>query len=194
MCGKPDSQELHLHTLELVFLRGKLKMWGRWSHITKTGGASGILSRMLSKQQISKTAINAAIKQMKEAGISKDELLAIFGDINNPKGHSSLIYCTDTEGLLIDSIVGGILKGTPGLINIIHQHYIYRKSRYCMAEEMAEAHPEMSFATCRRRIDVWMNTAEYMLYKPLSNAFFKDIDRFRKKRFDYLSEKYMILV
>lgn len=180
-CGKPDTQELHLHTLELIFLRGKLKMWGRWSRIAKTTGATGVLSRLLSKQQITKTALNAAVRQMKKAGISKDDLFGIFGDINNLKAHSSLIYCTDTEALLVDSIIGSTLNGTPGLVDIIHQHYIFKQSRYSIAEEMAKAHPEISFSTCRRRIDVWMNAAEYMLYQPLSDAFEKDSRRFHKK-------------
>ncbi|HDX8417767.1 TPA: DUF1133 family protein, partial [Yersinia enterocolitica] len=36
-CGKADGNELHLNTLELIWLKGKLKMWGRWSRIAKTG-------------------------------------------------------------------------------------------------------------------------------------------------------------
>ncbi|HHH1502987.1 TPA: DUF1133 family protein, partial [Yersinia enterocolitica] len=42
-------------------------------------------------------------------------------------------------------------------------------------------HPDLSISTCRRRIDAWINTAEYMLYRPMNDAFDKDIKRFEKK-------------
>ncbi len=180
-CGKADGNELHLNTLELIWLKGKLKMWGRWSRIAKTGGAQGVFSRLLAKQQITKSALKAAISQLRKSGLSKDELFEIFGDLNNPKAHSNLIYCTDDEGLLMDSVVGLVLQSTPRLIGILQQHYIFKKKRYAMAEEMQEAHPELSISTCRRRIDVWINTAEYMLYRPMSDAFDKDMKRFEKK-------------
>ncbi|MCW8110141.1 DUF1133 family protein [Yersinia intermedia] len=180
-CGKADGNELHLNTLELIWLKGKLKMWGRWSRIARTGGSQGVFSRLLATQQITKAALKAAISQLRKSGLSKDELFEIFGDLNNPKAHSNLFYCTDDEGLLMDSVVGLVLQSTPGLIGILQQHYIHKKKRYTMAEEMQEAHPELSISTCRRRIDVWVNTAEYMLYRPMSDAFDKDIKRFEKK-------------
>ncbi|TWX05345.1 DUF1133 family protein, partial [Salmonella enterica subsp. enterica serovar Java] len=41
-----------------------------------------------------------------------------------------------------------------------------------------EKHPEWCLRTCESRIDVWLNVAESMLYKPMCDAFGTNSDRF----------------
>lgn len=180
-CGKADGKELHLATLDAIWIKGKLKMWGRWSRIGRNGAAQSAFSRLLCDKTLTKTAIKNAIRQMKKAGISKEELFSYFGDPDNPKACSSLTFCTDDEGLLIDAVIGAVLSNTPGLIDIIQEHYIAGRKKTPMAEAMHHVHPELSPRTCERRIDVWLKTAEFMLFQPLRDAFYKNADESEEK-------------
>jgi hypothetical protein len=191
-CSKPG--ELRLKTLESIWLQGKLKMWGRWSRISKSGAVRGVFARLLTQETLSKTALNAAIRDLEKAGISREELFSYFGDLNNQKTHSSLFYCTDAEALLIDSVIGKVFADTPGLIDIIKVRYITGKKKTPMAVDMQFAHPELSLSTCQRRIDTWLTTAELMLYPALNDACKKNISKTDKKSFDNLTEKYKMNV
>lgn len=70
--GKPD-ETFRLRTLESVWIQGKLRMWGRWSHI---GGGTGgdMFNALLASKKVSKTAIQQVLRHLKASGLSKDEL------------------------------------------------------------------------------------------------------------------------
>ncbi|KMJ46915.1 ATP-dependent Zn protease [Xenorhabdus khoisanae] len=165
-CGKGDEY-LRLRTLESVWIRGQLSVWGNWSAIRKVPQAAGIFSRLLSEPVISKKALHMAMKRMKQAGLTKEELLQIFGQMKDKKAISSLWFCTDAEGLKMDAVIGRVMEHDPGLLNILKEHYIYKKSYYCIASEMHERHPNTSLSTCRRRIENWLRVSEFMLYRPM---------------------------
>lgn len=50
-----------------------------------------------------------------------------------------------------------------------------------MARSLNEKHPEWCLRTCESRIDVWLNVAESMLYRPMCDAFGTNSDRFYLK-------------
>ncbi len=59
-----SGEMVRLRTLESIWIQGKLRMWGRWSYI---GGGSGgnMFNQLLSSGKITKTAINDALRRMK---------------------------------------------------------------------------------------------------------------------------------
>ncbi|MBW5818889.1 DUF1133 family protein [Yersinia kristensenii] len=169
--GVVNAQEMRLRTLESIWIQGKLRMWGRWSYIGE-GKAGNMFNHLLATQKITKTAIKEALRRIKKAGISKPELESFLQDMMNSKQKSYLAHCTDTEALIIDRVIGGVLKEHPDLIYLLHQRYDGRgMSKLKMAEILKEVHPEWSIVTCRRRIDQWLGIAEYMLYMPMRYAF-----------------------
>ncbi len=73
-----SGEHLRLNTLEAVWIRGKLRMWGRWSYIG--GGKSGnMFNRLLVSKKLTKTAVNEVLRSMKKSGLEKPELEAFFG-------------------------------------------------------------------------------------------------------------------
>ncbi|WP_144815095.1 DUF1133 family protein [Enterobacter sp. DE0047] len=173
------GEHARLRTLESVWIQGKLRMWGRWSYIG--GGSNGnMFNQLLVSKTVSKTAINEALRRMKQAGISKPELEAFLREMLAGKNKSSLAYCSDEEGLKIDGVISAVLtsQGYEGLLGIVAQRYRWRKSRRQMAEELQEQHPDWSYMTCRRRIDMWLSLAESMLYRPMCDAFGTNSERF----------------
>lgn len=177
----PAGDELHLKTLDSIWLVGKLKMWGRWSRISSNSSVKGVFARLLAKDKISKTALNAAIKKLNQAGISKEELFQYFGNLDQQKTHSSLTHCTDSEGLLIDGVIGSALFDTPGLIAIVRDRYVKGLSKKEMAEDLQMAFPNLSLRTCQRRIDTWLAASEIILFTAMTEAFEKRIEQNDKK-------------
>ncbi|EJO4340668.1 DUF1133 family protein [Salmonella enterica] len=177
--GKPD-ETFRLRTLESVWIQGKLRMWGRWSHI---GGGTGgdMFNALLASKKVSKTAIQQVLRHLKASGLSKDELREYFEDLLAGKNKSHLAFCTDAEGLMIDAVIGEILvrAGHKKLFGLICQRYKRRMSKKAMARELNEMHPEWCLRTCESRIDVWLQMAEAMLYQPMCEVFEKKPDRFR---------------
>ena len=173
------GEHARLRTLESVWIQGKLRMWGRWSYI---GGGSGgnMFNQLLASKTVSKTAINEALRRIKKAGISKPELEEFLLEMLASKNKSSLAYCSDEEGLKIDGVIGAVLvsPGYIGLFGILAQRYRWRKSKRQMAEELQEQHPDWSYMTCRRRIDMWLSLAESMLYRPMCDTFGTNSERF----------------
>ncbi|MEQ1967247.1 DUF1133 family protein [Xenorhabdus nematophila] len=167
-CGKGE-EHLRLRTLDSVWIRGQLSVWGNWSAIRKVPQAAGIFSRLLSEPVISKKALRMAMNRMKQAGLTKEELLQIFGQMKDKKAISSLWFCTDAEGLKMDTVIGRVMEHDRGLLNILKEHYIYKKSYYGIASEMHERHPDTSLSTCRRRVENWLRVAEFMLYRPMND-------------------------
>ncbi|MHA6306261.1 DUF1133 family protein [Hafnia paralvei] len=171
--AKADGADLKLRTLEKVWIQGRLRMWGRWATFGKSSEASGILSRLIAEPTVSKAALKRAMTQLKKTGLNEAELLAFFEEMRSMQAVSNLTFCTDDEGLKMNRVIADVLSRDRGLLNILRDHYCYRRKRYPMAENLHEKHPEISLITCRRRIDTWLNTAEYMLYKPMYEAFRK---------------------
>ena len=174
-----SGEMVRLHTLESIWIQGKLRMWGRWSYI---GGGSGgnMFNQLLASGKITKTAINEALRRMKKTGITKPELEAYFREILSGKNKSGLAFCTDDEGLKIDGVLGAVIvsPGHKALYDVLVERYRLRKSKRRIAEELQDKHPEWCFMTCRRRVDAWLSLAESMLYAPMCDAFGTTGDRF----------------
>lgn len=179
--GKPGETG-RLFTIESVWIQGQLSMWGRWSHI---GGGHGgnMFNTLLASKTVSKTAIQQILSHLKKSGMDDSDLKRYFLDLLEGKQKSSLAFCSDTEGLQIDAVIGEILvtRGYSALFNIISDRYRNRMSKKAMARQLQEKHPEWSLRTCETRIDVYLQTAESMLYAPLCFAFDKDPERYRLK-------------
>ncbi|MBD2822132.1 DUF1133 family protein [Xenorhabdus sp. 42] len=171
-CGKGE-EHLRLRTLESVWIRGQLSLWGRWSTISSSPQAAGILSRLLTQPVIPKKALKAAMKRMQQAGLTQEELLRIFGRMQEKPSISQLWFCSDPEGLKMDTVIAKVMKNDPGLLNVVKEHYVFKKSYYGIAIEMHERCPEISLSTCRRRVKAWLRVAEFMLYRPMCDEFGK---------------------
>ncbi|MXE26453.1 DUF1133 family protein [Escherichia coli] len=165
-----SGEHLRLKTLEAVWIQGKLRMWGRWSYIG--GGKTGnMFNQLLASKKLTKTAINEALRRIRESGIDKPELEAFLREMIAGRQKSWLSHCTDAEALCIDRVISEVLVEYPGLINILRQRYEGRgMSKLKMAEQLNENHPDWTLITCRRRIDQWLMIAEFMLYKPMFTA------------------------
>ncbi|EPE8743652.1 DUF1133 family protein, partial [Escherichia coli] len=75
-----SGEHLRLKTLESVWLQGKLRMWGRWSYIG--GGKTGnMFNQLLTSKKLTKTAINEAMRKIRESGIDKPELEAFLREM-----------------------------------------------------------------------------------------------------------------
>ncbi|ENU2370865.1 DUF1133 family protein, partial [Escherichia coli] len=113
-------EHLRLKTLESVWIQGKLRMWGRWSYIGD-GKTGNMFNQLLTSKKLTKTAINEALRRMKKAGLDKPELEAFLRDMINGNQKSWLAHCTDSEALIIDRVIGEVLAGYPGLLNVLSQ-------------------------------------------------------------------------
>ncbi|EJT2549385.1 TPA: DUF1133 family protein [Escherichia coli] len=166
-----SGEHLRLKTLEAVWIQGKLRMWGRWSYIG--GGKPGnMFNQLLTSKKLTKTAINEALRRIRESGIDKPELEAFLREMIAGRQKSWLSHCTDAEALRIDGVISKALARYPGLIDILRQRYEGRgMSKRKMAELLNEAHPEWCYATCRNRIDMWLRIAEFILYPLMRDAF-----------------------
>ncbi|EII8791990.1 DUF1133 family protein [Escherichia coli] len=166
-----SGEHLRLKTLEAVWIQGKLRMWGRWSYIG--GGKTGnMFNQLLAFKKLTKTAINEALRRIRESGIDKPELEAFLREMIAGRQKSWLSHCTDAEALRIDGVISKALARYPGLIDILRQRYEGRgMSKRKMAELLNEVHPEWCYATCRNRIDMWLRIAEFILYPLMRDAF-----------------------
>ncbi|MEZ2882958.1 DUF1133 family protein [Escherichia coli] len=166
-----SGEHLRLKTLEAVWIQGKLRMWGRWSYIG--GGKTGnMFNQLLASKKLTKTAINEAMRKIRESGIDKPELEAFLREMIAGRQKSWLSHCTDAEALRIDGVISKVLASYPGLIDILRQRYEGRgMSKRKMAELLNEVHPEWCYATCRNRIDMWLRIAEFILYPLMRDAF-----------------------
>ena len=173
-----SGEMVRLKTLESIWIQGKLRMWGRWSYIG--GGSKGnMFNQLLVSEKVTKTAIKEALRRMKKAGVSKAELAIFLQEILKGKNKSSLAFCTDEEGLMIDGVIGRTLiaQGHSGLYDVIVDRYRGRKSKRIMAEELNRKHPEWCYMTCRRRIDLWLSLSESILYASMCDVFGKNNDK-----------------
>ncbi|WP_026111810.1 DUF1133 family protein [Winslowiella toletana] len=177
--GKADASDIRLCTLETVWIQGKLRMWGRWSYIGG-GSVSNMFNQLLASGKITQKAISEILHNLKKSGLSKDELAAYFRELLASKHKSSLVFCTDHEAMIIDRVVSEVLFHYPQLIRLLHDRFDGRgKSKKQLAREFNNSHPERSLRTCETRIDIWLNIAESMLYRPMCDAFEINSERFR---------------
>ncbi|CAI1591641.1 Protein of uncharacterised function (DUF1133) [Serratia fonticola] len=177
--GRGDGKELHLRALERVFIQGKLKMWGRWSGMAKFGSAGNMFNMLLASNAVTKTAITKALQELKKAGVEEGELHSYLLDLLEGKQKSSLAFCTDQEAATIDGVIGTTLLAHPGLFNVIRERYMGKgKSKKAMAADLHER-SDWCMRTCETRIDVWLKTAEFMMYLPMSDAFNFDAGRYK---------------
>lgn len=168
--GKADGNEIRLRTLESVWIQGKLRMWGRWSHIG--GGSYGnMFNHLLARKKITKTAIKQALRILKKSGVEQYELESFLKSMITANQKCHLAFCTDDEALLIDKAIGKALGDYPFMIRTLQERYIgHGKSKHRMAIELHKVHPEWSLRTCRNRIDQWLCMAEYLLFIHLHEA------------------------
>jgi len=165
------GEHLRLATLESVWIQGKLRMWGRWSYIG-SGKPGNMFNQLLVSKKPTKTAIKESLRWMKRAGLDKPELEAFLRGMMDSRQKSWLSHCTDSEGLLVDQVIGQVLADHQGLINVLRQRYEGRgMSKRMMAERLNKIHPEWALITCRRRVDQWLSIAEFILYSPMKKAF-----------------------
>ncbi|MBV2404424.1 DUF1133 family protein [Escherichia coli] len=175
-----SGEMVRLRTMESIWIQGKLRMWGRWSYIG--GGSVGnMFNQLLASEEITKTAINEALRRMEKAGISKPELEAFFREILEGKNKTGLAFCSDDEGLKIDGVIASVLMNDDyrSLYRVIVDRYRLRKSKLQMANELHIKHPDWTHITCRRRIDTWISLAESILYIPLCDEFGTNRGKFK---------------
>ncbi|MEQ9770904.1 DUF1133 family protein [Pectobacterium jejuense] len=172
------GEVLRLRTLESVWIQGKLKMWGRWSAINTSPTATDMFKKLLGKYVVSQDDISKALKALRKKGCSSKELESWVNDMLQQSRHSSLIFCTDDEGLAMDKVIAGAMKDNQPLLRLLERRYQGKMSVREIAEEFHLSHPDLSFMTCRRRIDVWLGMAESMLYQPMCDAFETNSERF----------------
>lgn len=177
--GKADGKELRLRTMESVWIQGKLKMWGRWSVYSDMPEAVNMFKSMLKRNRITPEDLKTAISKLRKSGCTSQELEHWMFQLQQESALSSLVFCTDAEGALMDRVISETLRNYPGLLSVIKMRYQGRgKSKSEIARGLNEAWPDWSLKTCQRRIDTWLNAAEYSLYLPMNDAFNLNSDRF----------------
>ncbi|WP_238493725.1 DUF1133 family protein [Pantoea ananatis] len=177
--GKADGKDLRLRTMESVWLQGKLKMWGRWATYSDMPEAVNMFKRMLSRGKVTHDDLVKAMQKLRKSGLSNTELEQWMFQMQEESVVSSLVFCSNEEGALMDRVIGTTLINTPGLLSIVKQRYLGRgKKQSEIARDLNEYHPELSFRTCERRVSAWLSAAEYSLYHPLNDAFSLNSERF----------------
>lgn len=175
----PVGDEIRLRTMESVWVQGKLKMWGRWSSYSELPEVVNMFKRLMSSGRINQDDLSKALKQLRKSGCSTDELEIWMNEALRESTKSSLVFCTDPEGLLMNRVIGTEMLRYPGLLHILKQRYLGRgQSKRAVAGLVNETHPEWSFKTCQRRVDTWLCAAESILYLPLNDAFGHNAQRF----------------
>ncbi|MEN4796406.1 DUF1133 family protein [Pantoea agglomerans] len=166
-----------LRTLEITWLQGKLKMWGRWSAINECPEAPDMFKKLLKRYVVTLNDLSNVLKKLKRIGCSK-ELESWMENMMRESQRSSLTFCTDEEGLAMDRVIASVLINDKPLRHLIERHYRDRVSMRDLADELNDNHPDWSYSTCRRRIKTWLSVAEYMLYQPMNDAFKLNSGRF----------------
>jgi len=165
------SGTLELKTLERIWIQGRLKMWGRWASYSANPQEKGIIQSLMQGKTITRAAMKDAMLRLQRAGLEKGQLFEFFQAMQKKQAFSSLVFCTDAEGLKMDNVILDTLSNYPGLKQLVIRRYCYKLTPKAMADRMHESHSEQSLSTCRRRIDVWIKSAEIMLYLPMFAAF-----------------------
>ncbi len=80
-------------------------------------------------------------------------------------------FCSDTEGGEMDKVICEVMNADAGLLNILKQHYVYKKSKHEIALELCEKDGRYCLRTYQDRVKAWLNVAEFMLYRPMCDRF-----------------------
>lgn len=168
--GKSE-EHLKLRTLESVWIRGRLKMWGRWAAFSKAPSATSMFNQLLEEPIITKKSLKDAINRMYASGLSKETLLMFLEEFKDKKTLSSMWFCSDTEGGEMDKVICEVMNADAGLLNILKQHYVYKKSKHEIALELCEKDGSYCLRTYQDRVKAWLNVAEFMLYRPMCDRF-----------------------
>lgn len=167
-----SEEVIRLSTIESVWIRGRLRMWGRWSGLERYGRIGNMFNMLLSTHTVTRTAVREAMKHLEQAGCSRQELEVFLNEILQSKQKTSLAFCTDEEGRIIDRVISQELHDYPALRKIISERYRGRgKSVKEMAEKLNLDNPHWCYKTCQRRMTTWLNVAEALLYEPMCHAF-----------------------
>lgn len=169
-----SGEHLRLRTLESTWIRGRLTMWGCWAAFSRSPQAAGIFQRLLSDPKITKKALKDAMRRMKKSGLSEETLQLFLDEYKDKKTLSNMWFCSDIEGGKMDKVICAVFEKEQGLLEILKQHYVYKKSYFGIALELHEKHPSMSLSTYRRRVKTWLSIAEFMLYWPMCDEFDRD--------------------
>jgi len=175
--GLKDMRELRLRTLESIWIQGKLKIWGQWSYVRQGGGSSGVMSQFCPGTKVTKSAVAQLLRTLKKNGCNKADLASYLKEVMDER-NGSFTGCTDKEGLQLDGVIGRVLSDNPGLLSIIKARYIHNKSMRSMAAGLHARHPDWCFRTCESRVSQWLAVAEYFLYRPMSEEFGRNPERF----------------
>lgn len=165
------SGALELNAIERIWIQGRLKMWGRWASYSTNPRVKGIIGNLIQGKTITRAAIKDAMLRLQRAGLEKGQLFEFFQAMQKKQAISSLVFCTDAEGLKMDRVILDTLSNSPGLKQLVIRRYCYKLTPNALADRMYDNHPELSLSTCRRRIDIWLKSAEIMLYAPMIAAF-----------------------
>ncbi len=168
--GKSE-EHFKLRTLESVWIRGRLTMWGRWAAFSKTPSAAGMFNQLLEESTITKKALKDALKRMRKSGISKESLLMFLDEFKDKKTLSSMWFCTDAEGGDMDKVICEVMNADAGLLDILKQHYVYKKSKHEIALELCQKDGRYCLRTYQDRVTAWLCVAEFMLYRPMCDKF-----------------------
>ncbi len=168
--GKSE-EHLKLRTLESVWIRGRLRMWGRWAAFSKIPSATSMFNQLLEEPTITKKSLKDAINRMYTSGLSKETLLMFLEEFKDKKTLSSMWFCSDTEGGEMDKVICEVMNADAGLLNILKQHYVYKKSKHEIALELCEKDGRYCLRTYQDRVKAWLNVAEFMLYRPMCDRF-----------------------
>ncbi len=95
---------------------------GRWSYIGD-GKTGNMFNQLLTSKKLTKTAINEALRRMKKR-VWTNLNLRLFAGYDQRQSKSWLAHCTDSEALIIDRVIGEVLVGYPGLLNVLSQRYV----------------------------------------------------------------------
>lgn len=168
--GKGE-EHFKLRTLESVWIRGRLKMWGRWAAFSKVPSATSMFNQLLEEPTITKKALKDAINRMQTTGLSKETLLMFLEALKDKKTLSSMWFCSDAEGGEMDKVICEVMNTDGGLLNILKQHYVYKKSKHEIALELCDKDDRYCLRTYQDRVKAWLNVAEFMLYRPMCDRF-----------------------
>ncbi|WP_279079368.1 DUF1133 family protein [Hafnia alvei] len=176
--GLVNTKESRLRTLESIWIQGKLRMWGRWSSVGCKPEAVTMFKRLLGGGKITQDDLSKAVKYLRKNGCSSKELESWMNDLLENGTRSSLTFCTDDEGRMMDGVIAGALHHNAGLLYVLKQRYVERLSQRKIAEEVQKLHPEWCERTCRSRVSAWLAMAERALYLPMNDVFELNAGRF----------------
>lgn len=78
--GKGE-EHFKLRTLESVWIRGRLKMWGRWAAFSKVPDAAGMFNQLLEEPTITKKALQRRNEENAHIGFIQRNVINVLGRV-----------------------------------------------------------------------------------------------------------------